>query len=244
MGVKEKEKLKILYQDENIVENYEKQRKFRDGDISFLHEVQIAGLKEILKGVDGSVLEIAVGTARIARNLQNYAFPYVGLDYSFPMLIEARKALSACYGRFFLVRGDAFCLPIKREIFNAVLSFRFLQHLKKQDRVAFYEGVREILKKDSLFVFDFEQNKDLRKKFLPDWRKSLLNEYFKELTEYGFKEILFLGYRYGFFKFLPKFLSDRRLFIRIISWLERRCFNRYEFLRGRCRGGIIVCKKV
>ena len=73
-------KLKIFYQDPKVVENYERKRKFKDDDVSLLHVSEIEGLKNIVNEAKGHILEIAVGTGRIARNLQSNASIYLGID--------------------------------------------------------------------------------------------------------------------------------------------------------------------
>ena len=239
-------KLKIFYQDPKVVENYERKRKFKDDDVSLLHVSEIEGLKNIVKEARGHILEIAVGTGRIARNLQSNASIYLGIDFSLPMLFEARKTTDTLTRKPFLVRADAFCLPAKRESFDAVICFRFFHHLEKCDRDALYNQIRDVFKKNGLLVFDLRQNSAHRKKALSERKKLLLsklNEYFKELSDHGFKDMKFLGNRYGLDKFFPKFLKNRRLLVKAIGLLEMKYFNRFEFLQGLCRGGIIFCKK-
>jgi SAM-dependent methyltransferase len=73
----------------------------------------------------GSVLEIGVGTGRIALPLAGAGIPTVGLDLSQPML---EKLIEKAGGRrpFPLIRGDATALPFADDSFGAAYGVHVL----------------------------------------------------------------------------------------------------------------------
>lgn len=77
-----------------------------------------------LGGLDAGarLLEVGVGTGRIAVPLMQRNVPLVGLDLSWPMLAVAQTKWPAAW----LVRGDARCLPLPDGCFDVVLMVHVL----------------------------------------------------------------------------------------------------------------------
>ncbi|MBI3971139.1 MAG: class I SAM-dependent methyltransferase [Chloroflexi bacterium] len=69
------------------------------------------------------LLDVAAGTGRLARYLQQHHYRVVAVDYSWPMLACARAAQSAP-----LVQADAFALPFASGVFAGVAALRFAFH--------------------------------------------------------------------------------------------------------------------
>lgn len=108
---------------------------------------------------DGPILELGVGTGRIALRAARAGARIVGLDLSETMLAQAAERRAAlpkkAQGNLSLVRGDmrrfAFADPF------AVIScpFNAFQHMyTREDAEACLEGVRRHLLPDGLFLLD------------------------------------------------------------------------------------------
>jgi SAM-dependent methyltransferase len=102
-----------------------------------LDETTIARLAETLRerGV-GELLEVGVGTGRIARPLTDRGLRVTGLDASFGMLHRARaKGLDR------LVHGNAYRLPFEGHPFDGAIFVHVL-HLLDDPRAALREAIR------------------------------------------------------------------------------------------------------
>lgn len=70
----------------------------------------------------GPVLEIGIGTGRVALPLAERGFRVAGVDLSEKMLMHLRAKSASLLPRPQVVRGDAARLPFSDDIFNAVLA--------------------------------------------------------------------------------------------------------------------------
>jgi ubiquinone/menaquinone biosynthesis C-methylase UbiE len=82
------------------------------------------------------LLEVGVGTGRVARPLSASGIRITGIDLSAPMLARARAK-----GLLQLVRGSAYQLPFRSATFDAVL-FAHVLHLLDDPRRALEGGFR------------------------------------------------------------------------------------------------------
>ena len=86
-------------------------------------------LSRLVKGItpkeEGIVLDLACGTGILFPKLSKRFKKVVGLDYSLPMLKEAKKK---GIENTFIVRGDALKLPFRGEVFDAVVISLGLRH--------------------------------------------------------------------------------------------------------------------
>ncbi len=86
-------------------------------------------LRRLVKGItpkgDGRVLDLACGTGILFPHLVEMFDLVVGLDYSFPMLREAKKKNLR---RVRLVRGNALALPFGEEVFDTAVVSLGLRH--------------------------------------------------------------------------------------------------------------------
>ncbi len=112
----------------------------------------------------GSVLDLACGTGILFPRLSKKFDKVVGLDYSLPMLLEAKKKNCP---NCFEVRGDALRLPFGGEAFDAVVVSLGLRHFSDID-LALREIARVLKKGGRFYALEvgLPRNPLLRKLFL------------------------------------------------------------------------------
>ena len=89
------------------------------------------------------MLDIASGTAYGSRYLAQYAGFVVSCDLSQTALLVANQTKQK---NLALVRGDACRIPCKESIFDTVVSFETIEHLKKTSQHLFLLELRRVLK--------------------------------------------------------------------------------------------------
>lgn len=120
-----------------------------DGDVEFyVRQARKTG---------GPVLEIAVGTGRVALPLARAGFRVTGVDYSTAMLAVLRRklALTPLADRIRLVRGDmrSFTAPGRYPL--ALIPFRAFHHVwTVKDQIRVLERVRAHLKPKGRLIID------------------------------------------------------------------------------------------
>jgi len=103
----------------------------------------------------GPVLELGVGTGRIAVPIAQAGVRVVGVDSSEGMLAIAREAAAAAGVEVDLRFGDLRDPPVDEEFALVVIPFRTLLHMQTDDdRRAALHAVRSRLKDGGRFVFD------------------------------------------------------------------------------------------
>jgi SAM-dependent methyltransferase len=100
------------------------------------------------------VLEVGVGTGRIARPLLGRGMDITGLDLSRRMMDRLLEALPPGAPRPPLAEADATQLPLRAEVFDAVLSVHVF-HLIANWRKALAE-VRRVLKPEGVFLTGYD----------------------------------------------------------------------------------------
>jgi len=88
-----------------------------------------------------SIIDVGVGTGRVAKPLQERGFEIVGLDLSRGMLMKARDK-----DVLKLILADADCLPIKEESFDAAILAHVLQIFENPSEV--FLKIIDVVKKD------------------------------------------------------------------------------------------------
>lgn len=116
---------------DRIASTYDVQRAYPPGVAR-----QIGHTIMELAGPDARVLELGVGTGRIAQPVGAAGGQVVGIDVSWAMLHQAYH-----HGMELLVQGDAQCLPFASHTYDAVLAVHVL-HLLDDWRAALAETVR------------------------------------------------------------------------------------------------------
>jgi len=104
-------------------------------------------VKDLLKDVNGKVLEVACGTGRITEFLLNEGFDVIGLDCSGEMLKIGKKKVNA---QFF--KSHASHIPMKENCFDAVVAIRFFHHYKNIQ--PFLTEIKRVLDPGGFLVCD------------------------------------------------------------------------------------------
>ena len=239
-----KEEIRTTFQVEEVAREYDKTRGFEDEKTSLLHLSELMVIKDALRGIQGPVLELAVGTGRLYRNLCTLCSPYVAIDFSLPMLQETRSHLKDLNSTPALLRGDAFSLPFRDGSFSAVLSFRFIMMFSQEDRARIYRELKRVLRYQGMLIFDYRILRPKEKERTAHaFEKLTLSQLRDEIGKNGFTLKRISGNRFGTHHLFPKPLRQSRLFNQAISWLDVRVLNRFPFLLKRCRGGVAICEK-
>jgi SAM-dependent methyltransferase len=103
----------------------------------------------------GPVLELGVGTGRIAVPIAAAGIPIVGVDLSEGMLDVARERAEAAAVEIDLRRGDMRDPPVEATFPLVVIPFRSLLHMETDvDRRAVLRVVARLLEPAGRFVFD------------------------------------------------------------------------------------------
>ncbi|MBD3204408.1 methyltransferase domain-containing protein [Candidatus Woesearchaeota archaeon] len=146
---KGKKQVKLMYQKERLVDNYDKER-FSHFQGKLNHTLELFFINQaIKKNKIKELLEIAPGTGRITKELK--ILKYLGLDSSPQMLKKLEKIKKS---NFEFVKGDAFDLPFKKKRFECILCFRLLRHFKIKKRIKLYNEMKRVIKRDGIIIFD------------------------------------------------------------------------------------------
>lgn len=146
-----------------------------------------------------------------------------------------------------MVNLDAFRLPFADSCFDAVISFRFIRHLRMEARATLYQSVWRVLRPGGYLVFDvcnYIQHKDQIK-----YRKVYDELYTREqiiheMTTYGFEVEQLVGMLY----LPPKFFGLRRLgfserfLANVMVRIEKRIRDK-AFLLPMAYLWVIKCRK-
>ena len=123
------------------------------------------------------ILEVGIGTGRIAVPLQQRGFEIVGVDFSKGMLMKARKK-----GIEDLVMGDANHLPFEDKLFDAVVLAHVLHLLEKPGET--FEKLARVAKKE---IVVFVRRRDLARgdtsSSLYDDERDALRRAFRQAAE-------------------------------------------------------------
>ncbi|MCH7699706.1 MAG: class I SAM-dependent methyltransferase [Chloroflexi bacterium] len=126
-------KAKDHYQQEEIAAAYdaERFRGLRGRSVDWLERRL---LDKAMEGLEArlQVLDLPVGTGRMARYLTSKGHHVVGSDISLAMM-EVGEKLSE--GGAVLVRGDGEALPFADDSFDVAMCFRLLVHLPEEARL-------------------------------------------------------------------------------------------------------------
>ena len=127
------------YQQPDVVENYDVQRF--DGTLGKLrHDTErrllcwALGQTKLQSG--SAVIDVPCGTGRFLPELKSMGFDARGYDISRAMLDQADKRLRGLDLEVGLCEADATSLPLGEESVDAVVSFRFMNHLPPEVRHA------------------------------------------------------------------------------------------------------------
>lgn len=99
------------------------------------------------------LLDLGAGTGNLSRYLSEYGFSITLVDISLGMLEEARK--KSYRNESFLVCGDIVNLFFRNEFDVIVCMYDTVNHISKTNMKRFFLNVFNVLKKDGIFIFDF-----------------------------------------------------------------------------------------
>jgi ubiquinone/menaquinone biosynthesis C-methylase UbiE len=189
-SVKNHQSLMDYYDDKNVVNAYERKR-FRSTFGALQHEIELGIVNDAIDALKNpKVLEIAVGTGRVTRDIK---VPGVGVDASENMISQAKKAAP----QWKFIKKDVMKLDFKNE-FDIVVTFRLLRHFDKKARKKSLGLIHKSLKKDGLLIFDMPTGLHSRVlEFLDGFRKkdyiyeddTPINDLKEELKESGFEAV-------------------------------------------------------
>ncbi len=100
------------------------------------------------------VLEVGVGTGRIAKPLLALGLNVTGLDLSWQMMARLRESLPTGQPSPALVQGDAVHLPLTRQSFGAIVSVHVFQLISDWSNAI--SEVRRVLRPGGVFLNGYE----------------------------------------------------------------------------------------
>jgi len=124
------------YQDEAVAAEYDAVR-FRGLRGWLVNALEQRLLVRSLAGLPpgARVLDLPVGTGRLARRMAAEGYRVTGADISLAMMGVARRLASETGRASDFVRGDGESLPFRDNAFDAAVCFRLLSHLPPDARV-------------------------------------------------------------------------------------------------------------
>ena len=135
--------------------------RFHDGLGRFLDRVH----KEIIVNFlysEKMILDLGVGTGRLAIWLVENGFNVVGIDLSKEMIKRTRMKNSILSVNMPLILGDVHFLPFKKGVFDGCICINVMNHLSEINRVI--KNVRYVIKSKGSFVVNFP---NLQSPYLP-----------------------------------------------------------------------------
>lgn len=230
--INDSNRLKVIYRKEHMVRPYINERFSKPlGRVQ--HCCQVEFINRVIKEYNvRSVLEVACGPARLTAEVRGFE-KGVAIDSSEKMLEVAKNRTSKEVPWQFQ-EGDAFRLNFKNK-FDSVYSFRFIRHLKLDNRNKIYDQIKGVLNPKGLFIFDairYDKPRFLQK-YESGGEILVYDKVYKnklelqnELKEAGF-ELLKLHsciehfYIQAFFSRITHIFKNDWLGIRIIQFLEK-----------------------
>lgn len=218
--IKSKKELKEYYNRKRVVEEYDLKR-FHNTYGNIQHEIEMGIINStISKYKNPRLLEIAVGTGRVTKNIKGSG---IGIDSSENMLEIARK--NAPNWKF--VKMDAKNLNFRQK-FDIVISLRLIRHFNRRDRKEVYKKIHHLLSGKGILIFDMptgRQDKILR--FIDKFKRhdriyeadTPINKISKELSESGFDIIRLCNTKYDNFIFRMLCIINDKLNI-FYPWLK------------------------
>lgn len=137
------------YQREEIASTYDAVR-FRGLRGAFVDWLERRLLMRTFEGMaEGArVLDLPVGTGRMARSLAQAGYLVTGADISLPMLRQARRLAGTP-----LLRVDAESLPLRDKSVDAVVCFRLMSHLPPEVRSVVLRGMARVARERVIVVY-------------------------------------------------------------------------------------------
>ncbi len=147
-------KAKEHYQEEDVAAAYDSVR-FRGITGMLVNWLEQRLLMKAIEGArpGGRILDLPIGTARMARRLASAGYRTVGADVSLPMLRIARDLAANAGVESPLVRGDGEALPFAENTFQAAICFRLMSHLPTEARMAILREMGRVARERVVVVY-------------------------------------------------------------------------------------------
>ena len=212
-----------------------------------------AGLATRELPAGGEMLELGIGTGRLAEKFIHAGYKVTGVDVSAEMLAHAETRLAPHKGQYHLLKADVRSLSLGRTFSLVVAPYGMVAHLlTNEDRRAAFRRIYEHVEPGGVFYFDD----------LPDWMSGPEDSTRLELSKTGIDSVTGLpvrlmtnlmavageplSVRYDIIDWLKDDRVSRRLIIRIVfrnmelkeelQMLEEAGFEKVELL-GDFDGG-------
>jgi SAM-dependent methyltransferase len=152
---------------------FDRAAEYYDNTRGFPEGVEKEAAKTIVKAgnltTTNRILEVGIGTGRIALPLAEHVGAIYGLDLSRPMMLRLQSKQSN--EPIYLAEGDATRLPYPDHSFDAAVGVHIL-HLIPNWRGVLAELIR-VLKPDAPFVQCWSKNDDAFKSLWQAWRSAV-----------------------------------------------------------------------
>lgn len=196
--MKQKEETIKTYQDEKVVNVFDKERG-RYLYQRYKHQVESSFLKKAISSLKENkikVLDVACGTGRMLPEVfsNKKEIDYFGLDTSENMtnVLKQKAREKGIEKKVKIVLGDATKIPFEDNSFDLVYSFHLLWHIPQEEQEKIIKEMLRVTKPGGVFVFDIlnknfileifknkTESKDVYKIKLKDIRKILDKNKFK-----------------------------------------------------------------
>jgi ubiquinone/menaquinone biosynthesis C-methylase UbiE len=143
------------YQQDDIADHYIHSRYEKEPFGRAVHDRQVRIVKKVVIPHQVSrLLEIAPGPARLTIYASAREFA-CAIDQSAAMLRVAKARLTEFeHHDWKLVRGDAFCLPLRTREVDFVMCFKLIRHFAAADRRALLAEIHRILRPHGYLFLD------------------------------------------------------------------------------------------
>jgi len=162
-------------------EGSEYQKVFwEEGGRAYEDAVEAIALRRLLPSHGSHLLEAGAGAGRNTTRYQGYE-QITLLDYSRSQLEQARARLGDS-ARYRYVAADVYKLPFAPAVFDGATMIRTIHHLKEAESAL--RQVRQVLAKDSTFILEFANKRNLKSILRFVLGKQTWNPYTMEQVEF------------------------------------------------------------
>ena len=142
------------YQDESVAAEYDAVR-FRGLRGRLVNTLEQRLLVRSLAGLPrgARVLDLPVGTGRLARRMAAEGYRVTGADISLAMMRVARRLASETHLASDFVRADGETLPFDDGSFDAAVCFRLLSHLPPDARIRLLRELGRVARERVVAVY-------------------------------------------------------------------------------------------
>jgi len=162
-------------------EGSEYQKVFwEEGGRAYEDAVEEIALRRLLPAQGKHLLEAGAGAGRNTTRYTGYE-QITLLDYSHTQLEQARERLGDS-ARYRYVAADVYKLPFAPAVFDGATMIRTIHHLKEAESAL--QQVRQVLAKDSTFILEFANKRNLKSILRYALGKQSWNPYTLEQVEF------------------------------------------------------------